>query len=179
MQKQIKILLTILMALALAISCSKNNPNNPTDPNTPPDNEQINNPNFATLKQKWEDNNPSFEITQYIITDSKFNISYDGVVSDSFDIKYISWTSDTAGIIYGQYTANDDTSVIGKWHAVSFKDLTATTIKICDASKQIGTDPNTGSGIYDFSAENLKEAISKFTEANGYFSYYSDCTAVK
>ena len=34
MQKQIKILLTILMALVLAISCSKNNPNNPNTDNT-------------------------------------------------------------------------------------------------------------------------------------------------
>ena len=34
MQKQIKILLTILMALALAVSCSKNNPNDPTNDNS-------------------------------------------------------------------------------------------------------------------------------------------------
>ncbi|MEI0532223.1 hypothetical protein R4I97_11755 [Brachyspira pilosicoli] len=179
MQKRIKILLTLLlMILTLAISCSS--PNDPTEnPNIPPDNEWVNNPNFTTLKQKWQDNDTSFGITQYIITDNKFDNLYDNTVSYSFDIKYISWVSETAGIIYGQYTVNDDNSVIGKWYAVSFKDLTATTIKICGASKQIGTDPNTEWGIYDFSAENLKEAISKFTEANGYFSYYSDCTSVK
>ncbi|MEI0700503.1 hypothetical protein [Brachyspira intermedia] len=167
MQKQIKILLTILMALALAVSCAKNNPNNPTKTK-----EQM-------LQQKWQDNDTSFGINQYIITDNKFENTYEGAVSYSFDIKEISWTSDTAGIIYGQYTANDDTSVIGKWYAVSFKDLTATTINICPASKQIGTDPDTNFPIYDYSAETLEEAKTKFTDANGYFGYYSDCTVLK
>ena len=167
MQKQIKILLTILMALALAVSCAENNPNNPTeDLNTPPDNEWVNNANFTKLQKTWQDND--YSTSKYVITDNKFDSLYNDSVSYSFDIKYIKWSSDTAGIIYGQYTANGDTSVIGKWYAVSFKELTESTIKIGGASK--------GS---DYSAENLKEAISKFTEADGYFGYYSTCTAVQ
>ena len=166
MQKQIKILLTLITVLILAVSCAKNNPNDPTeDLNTPPDNEWVNNPNFTKLQNTWQDT--AYTTSQYVITDSKFDSLYNNSTSYSFNIKYISWNSETAGIIYGQYTANDDTSVIGKWYAVLFKDLTDTTIKISGASK--------GS---DFSAENLKEAISKFTEAGGYFDYYSDCTAV-
>ena len=169
MQKQIKILLTLITVLILAVSCAKNNPNDPTeDLNTPPDNEWVNNPNFTKLQNTWQDNDTTYGISQYLITDNKFYSLYNSSISYSFDIKYISWTSETASIIYGQYTANSySPEVVGKYYAVSFKDLTDTAIKISGASK--------GS---DFSAENLKEAISKFTEAGGYFDYYSDCTAV-
>ena len=160
MQKQIKILLTILMALVLSVSCSKNNPNNPNSPTKTK--EQM-------LQQKWQDNDTTWGISQYIITDSTFDSLYNDSVSYSFSISEIVWNSDNkSGIIYGKYTANSySQEVVGKYYAVSFKDLTDTTIKISGASK--------GS---DFSAENLKEAISKFTEAGGYFGYYSDCTAV-
>lgn len=160
MQKKIKILSILLTVLFLAVSC--NSPHNPKQP----------------LFQKWQDK--SYSDSQYVITGLSFDSLYQGNKSYSFDIKYIDWNkSYTEGIIYGQYTANDDTSVIGKWYAVSFKDLTETTIKICGASKQIETDPDTRFGIFDFSAESLEEAKTKFTEANGYFSYYSDCIAVK
>ena len=47
MQKQIKILLTLLTALILAVSCAENNPNNPT--NTIPGTD---NPNFSKLKKR-------------------------------------------------------------------------------------------------------------------------------
>ena len=176
MQKQIKILLTILMALVLAVSCAKNNPNNPTeDPNIPPDNEWVNNPNFTKLQKTWQDKD--YNTSKYVITDNKFDSLYNDSVSYSFDIKYINWSSDTAGIIYGQYTANSySQEVVGKWYAVSFNGLTDSQVSIGGASKNIGTTENP---IYDFSAENLKEAISKFTEANGYFGSYSTCTAVK
>ncbi|ASJ22716.1 hypothetical protein BHAMNSH16_14115 [Brachyspira hampsonii] len=157
MQKQIKILLTLLIALFLSVSCSKDNVTNPIKTK-----EQM-------LQQKWQDNDTTYGTSQYVITTSKFDSLYNNSTSYSFDIKHIKWTSDTAGIIYGQYTANTySPEVVGKWYAVSFKDLTETTIKICGASK--------GS---DFSAENFIEAISKFTEANGYFGTFSDCTAVR
>ena len=72
MQKQIKILLTILMALALAVSCAENNPNNPTeDLNTPPDNEWVNNANFTKLQKTWQDND--YSTSKYVITDNKFD----------------------------------------------------------------------------------------------------------
>lgn len=170
MQKQIKILLTILMALVLAISCSKNNPNDPTeDPNTPPDNEWVNNANFTKLQKTWQDNDTTYGISQYLITDNKFDSLYNSSISYSFDIKYISWTSETAGIIYGQYTANSySPEVVGKYYAVSFKDLTDTAIKISGAYKTDGVS----------AADTLAEAITTFTEADGYFDFYSDCTAV-
>ena len=162
MQKQIKILLTILMALALAVSCAKNNPNDPN--NTTKTKEQM-------LQQKWQGNDTTYGISQYIITDSKFDSLYEGSVSYSVSISQIAWNSDNkSGIIYGQYTEHSQKELIGKWYAIAFKDLTETTAHICGASK--------GS---DYSAENLEEAKTKFTIDNGYFTFYDGtaCTVVK
>ena len=51
----------------------------------------------------------------------------------------------------------------GKWYAISFKDLTASAVKV--------------SGAYGVksSTATLEEAVTEFTVANGYFAYYSDC----
>lgn len=156
MQKQIKIFSTLLTVLVLAVACSS--PNNPTKTK-----EEL-------LKQKWQDNDTTYGISQYLITDNKFDSLYNNSVSYSITIEEIAWNADnTSGIIYGKYTANTSSpEVVNKWYAVSFKDLTETTIRICGASKN-----------NDFSAESLEEAKTKFTEANGYFGYYSDCTAVE
>lgn len=158
MQKQIKILLTILMALVLSVSCSKNNPNNPTKTK-----EQM-------LQQKWQDNDTTWGISQYIITDSTFDSLYNDSVSYSFSISEIVWNSDNkSGIIYGKYTANSySQEVVGKYYAVSFKDLTDTTLKISGAYKSGGVS----------ATDTLAEAKTTFTEAGGYFGVYSDCTAV-
>ena len=49
-------------------------------------------------------------------------------------VKSIIWSSDASGIIYGRYTENTyDSSVVGKYYAVSFKDLTDTSISISGA----------------------------------------------
>lgn len=158
MQKQIKIFSTLLTVLVLAVSCANTNPNDPTKTK-----EEL-------LKQKWQDNDTTYGISQYHITDNKFDSLYNNSVSYSITIEKIAWNTDnTSGIIYGKYTANTSSpEVVNKWYAVSFKDLTETTIRICGASKN-----------NDFSAESLEEAKTKFTEANDYFGYYSDCTAVK
>ena len=50
MQKQVKILLTLLTVLFLIISCTKNNPNNPMIIN-----DWKNNPNHSLLKKNWYD----------------------------------------------------------------------------------------------------------------------------
>ncbi|MEI0524643.1 hypothetical protein R4K54_01810 [Brachyspira murdochii] len=158
MQKQIKILLTLITVLILAVSCAKNNPNDPTI---------TDNANFSKLQKTWQDT--AYNTSQYVITDSKFDSLYNNSTSYSFDIKYISWTSDTAGIIYGQYTANSySPEVVGKYYAVSFKDLTDTTVKISGAYKYGGVS----------ATDTLEEAKTTFTEVDGYFGVYSDCTAV-
>lgn len=172
MQKQIKILLTILMALVLSVSCSKNNPNDPTSTIAGTDNA-----NFSKLKKNWiSDYGAGYEL--YNITENSLESagSYNNLpetVGYKISIEEISWNSDnTSGIIYGKYTIdnNNNNKNLGKYYAVSFKNLTDTSISICGASKQLED------GSYDSSAETLQEAKTKFTEDNGYFAYYSDCT---
>lgn len=178
MQKQIKILLTLLTALILAVSCAENNPNNPTeDLNTPPDNEWVNNANFTKLQQKWVDNTGGGYTITADKVDNFWNNNGAETKSYSISIKYIKWTSETAGIIYGQYTTAPSYAPerANKWYAIAFKDLTTDAIDISGASKQLED------GSYDAAAETLAEAISKFTEANGYitFNEYTKHTASK
>ena len=170
MQKQIKILLTLLTALILAVSCAKNNVTNPTKviPGT-------DNANFSKLKNSW--------INDYGIGYELYNITEDSVesagsynnspesVGYKISIEEITWNSDNAsGIIYGKYTVNNNNHYVGKYYAISFKGLTDTTVSIGGAGKELAD------GSFDSSAESLEEAKTKFTEVNGYFNYYSDCT---
>lgn len=98
---------------------------------------------------------------------------YDGINFDAgsykMKVKSIIWSSGASGIIYGRYTKNtNDSSVVGKYYAVSFKDLTDTSISISGAYKD-----------GKMSADTLVEAISEFTINNGYYSFYSSCKKVK
>ena len=98
---------------------------------------------------------------------------YDGINFDAgsykMKVKSIIWSSDASGIIYGRYTKNtNDSSVVGKYYAVSFKDLTDTSISISGAYKD-----------GKMSADTLVEAITEFTINNGYYGTYSSCKKVK
>ena len=98
---------------------------------------------------------------------------YDGINFDAgsykMKVKSIIWSSDASGIIDGRYTKNtNDSSVVGKYYAVSFKDLTDTSISISGAYKD-----------GKMSADTLVEAITEFTINNGYYSFYSSCKKVK
>ena len=98
---------------------------------------------------------------------------YDGINFDAgsykMKVKSIIWSSDASGIIYGRYTENTYySSVVGKYYAVSFKDLTDTSISICGAFKD-----------GKMSADTLVEAITEFTINNGYYGTYSSCKKVK
>lgn len=85
----------------------------------------------------------------------------------------VSYTNDeaTSGYIYIKYTRamNPDYSYsetapdVGKWYAIAFKELTASSVSLSGA---YGTKSSTST---------LEEAISTFTIANGYFSSYSEC----
>ena len=118
---------------------------------------------YNRLLGTWENKQPNFTET-YI---------YDGITFDAgsykMKVKSIIWSSDASGIIYGRYTKNtNDSSVVGKYYAVSFKDLTDTSISICGAYKdgKMATD-------------SLVEAINEFTINNGYYGTYSSCKKVK
>lgn len=100
---------------------------------------------------------------------------YDGINFDAgfykMKVKSIIWSSDASGIIYGRYTENSTygDAVVGKYYAVSFKDLTYNNISISGAYK---SDGKTGT-------DTLVEAISEFTINNGYYGTYSSCKKVK
>lgn len=117
----------------------------------------------SRLLGTWE--NPKYSGETYI---------YDGITFTSsgsykMKVKSIIWSSDASGIIYGKYTENTySPSVVGKYYAVSFKDLTDTSISICGAYKD-----------GKMSADTLVEAINEFTINNGYYSFYSSCKKVK
>lgn len=140
-------LLLVFLFIAI-ISCNKN----PYNDN-------------SRLLGTWE--NPKYSGETYI---------YDGITFTSsgsykMKVKIIIWSSDASGIIYGRYTENSTygSSVVGKYYAVSFKDLTDTSISISGAYKKDGK----------MAADSLVEAINEFTINNGYYSFYSSCKKVK
>lgn len=118
---------------------------------------------YNRLLGTWE--NPTYKGETYI---------YDGITFTSsgsykMKVKSIIWSSGASGIIYGRYITNSFyTNVVGKYYAVSFKDLTDTSILISGAYKD-----------GKMSADTLIEAISEFTINNGYYSFYSSCKKVK
>lgn len=82
-----------------------------------------------------------------------------------------------SGTIFLNYTvsANPDGSYsntapdVGKWYAVSYKNLTKNSVSLSGAYKSDGKT----------STETLEKAIQEFTVANGYFDKYSECTKSK
>lgn len=83
----------------------------------------------------------------------------------------------TSGYIYIKYTVamNADYSYsetapdVGKWYAISYKDLGAEKISLSGAYKKGGAT----------SCETLDEAVTEFTVDNGYFASYSPLTRQK
>ena len=79
-----------------------------------------------------------------------------------------------SGTIFLKYTvsANPDWSYsntapdVGKWYAVSYKNLTKNSVSLSGAYKSDGKT----------STETLEEAKEEFTVANGYFDFYCECT---
>ena len=118
---------------------------------------------YNRLLGTWE--NPTYKGETYI---------YDGITFTSsgsykMKVKSIIWSSDASGIIYGRYITNSFyTNVVGKYYAVSFKDLTYSSVSICGAYKD-----------GKMAADTLVEAITEFTINNGYYSLYSSCKKVK
>ena len=85
----------------------------------------------------------------------------------------INKTSDTAGIIYIKYTRaldfssnsySESAADVGKWYAVSYKELTSSSVSFSAAFGRVSSE------------DTLEDAESEFTIANGYFSFYSECT---
>lgn len=109
----------------------------------------------------------------YTITNTTFESkgSYKG------DNLVVQKLDSTSGYIYIKYTVamNADNSYsetapdVGKWYAISYKDLGAEKISLSGAYKEGGAT----------SCETLDEAVTEFTVDNGYFAYYSPLTRQK
>ena len=81
-----------------------------------------------------------------------------GYIYIKYTRAYCSTHSDSTTYIY-----DEDAADVGKWYAIAFKELTASSVSLSGA---YGTVSSTST---------LEEAISTFTIDNGYFSTYSEC----
>ena len=185
MQKQIKFLLTLLTVLILAISCA-----NPSDPNKDSNNNNNNNnnngitinttnwkdkTNYQWLQKTWKTSATSTSSKVFKYIDNKNN--YDGALNSyhtygsatgmnyNIVIEAIGWISDTEGIMYGKYKYISDYTLLNKYYAIAFKNLTESSADFSEASlanKQY--------------TETLEEATNTFTIASGAFSTYNSYT---
>ena len=113
-------------------------------------------------------------VETYTITNTTFDAGEYSYAGDN--LKVIK-SSETSGYIYIKYTKsmNADYSFsstapdVGKWYALHYKNLTATSIKLSGAWKADGVS----------STDTIDEAIKEFTVANGYFGAYSELTKVQ
>lgn len=127
------------------------------------------------LKGTWVESG-SWGNSYYKFTDDgleNYGDNYQSYAGNEIVFAPTSVDSGTAFIKYtraadanGKYTTDPAlASDIGKWYAISYKDLTATSVKISGAYKVSGKT----------SCATLEEAMLEFTVANGYFSIYSSC----
>lgn len=93
----------------------------------------------------------------------KYTKAYEFTEEDKSDDD--SWTATTwpsAGYYRYSTTAPD----VGKWYALHYKNLTASSVDISGASGTVS------------STDTLEEAKAEFTVANDYYGYYSSCAKV-
>lgn len=134
----------------------------------------------SPLIGKWKDSYGSiYEISQTEF--SNYGENYNSYAGKNL---VISKSTDNSGYIYIQYTKaycaehsnleeykytyDNDSPDVGKWYAISYKSLTASSIQISGAYKDGG----------ETSTETLEEAMAEFTIENGYFSTYSECVKI-
>ncbi len=134
--------------------------------------------NLPSLVGTWA-NSTSYGTSRYIITATTFDSTWtptSGTSSNSYagDSLYLVPSSLTSGTMFikytrsmnSDYTYSETAPDVGKWYAISYKDLTDTSVSISGAYKLNGAT----------SKDTLQEAISEFTIENGYFAIYSECT---
>ena len=128
-----------------------------------------------SLEGTWVDSYNSY----YKITATTFENYGDDYESYAGDTLTIVAADETSGTIFFKYTRAADENWnyttdaskapdIGKWYAVSYKDLTDSSVKLSGAN---GTKTSSKT-----SCDTLDEAKEEFTIANGYFANYSECT---
>ena len=165
---------TFLGALLIVVSLSFSLASCKTD-----DNDDDSLTSGIALIGKWKD---SYDST-YEISQNEFSNYSDTYLSYAGNNLVISKTSENSGYIYIQFTKaycaehsnledkyiyDNDSPDVGKWYAISYKSLTASSIQISGAYKDGG----------ETSTETLEEAMAEFTIENGYFSTYSECVKI-
>ncbi len=139
---------------------------------------------YVNLQATWVDSYSSY----YEITSSTFKNYGEGYSSyegNNLIIQPISEDSGTIFIKYTKalctthsdfgnslYTYDSDAADVGKWYAISYKDLTSSSVKLSGAY-------GSTEGHYATSCDSLDGAIEEFTIENGYFAYYSECIKSK
>ncbi len=126
---------------------------------------------YSDIFGKWTDDSGSiYEITE----DSFKNYGEGWSAYEGNSLEIIPNDDGKSGTIFLKYTVsmNPDYSYsntapdVGKWYAVSYKNLTKNSVSLSGAFK-IGGKTST---------ETFFEAIKEFTVENGYFDSYSECT---
>lgn len=131
---------------------------------------------------KWKDSYDStYEISQNEF--SNYGYGYDSyagnnlvisITSNDFSSGYIyiqytkAYCAEHSNLEEYKYTYDNDSPDVGKWYAISYKSLTASSIQISGAYKDGG----------ETSTETLEKAMAEFTIENGYFSTYSECVKI-
>ena len=126
---------------------------------------------ISDLYGKWTSSpNEVYEISKdYFKTYGTWGSGYEG---DSINI-ITNENDNTSGTIFLKYTVSmnpdysysDTAPDVGKWYAVSYKNLTKNSVSLSGALKSGGKT----------STETLEKAIEEFTVENGYFASYSEC----
>lgn len=92
---------------------------------------------------------------------------------------YIRKLSETSGYIYYQisdttgfsYSNKEASEYSGKWYAVFYKNLTTSSVKMCDAYPSFeASDPDTYKIADYHCADTLEDAVNNITVENGYFA---------
>ena len=126
---------------------------------------------YSDIFGKWTDDSGSiYEITE----DSFKNYGEGWSAYEGNSLEIIPNDDGKSGTIFLKYTVsiNPDRSYsdtapdVGKWYAVSYKNLTKNSVSLSGAFKLGGKT----------STETSEEAKEEFTVENGYFASYSECT---
>lgn len=126
---------------------------------------------YSDIFGKWTDDSGSiYEITE----DSFKNYGEGWSAYEGNSLEIIPNDDGKSGTIFLKYTVSmnpdysysDTAPDVGKWYAVSYKNLTKNSVSLSGAFKLGGKT----------STDTFFEAIKEFTIANGYFDNYSECT---
>ena len=128
---------------------------------------------YSDIFGKWTDDSGSiYEITE----DSFKNYGEGWSAYEGNSLEIIPNDDGKSGTIFLKYTVSKNPDPdksysntapdVGKWYAVSYKNLTKNSVSLSGAYKSDGKT----------STETLEEAKEEFTVENGYFASYSECT---